>query len=697
VEANPGYALARALLAGDEAKAATWRGIFEAMLSGALAIGSRTPVADTPAWATLEVAAGGFATGRLLAAGPLRPHEEVLLTRLGLPQERGALNAYFLSEEGMAVLRERLREGTYRIEVPEEAALLVVAWLLDHGDADGARAILDAIGPWLGRLRFYPVPHPEASITDERVCVQPVGDTIAQLEHLRERERVLAQREAALWRAREDNLLTLVMETVVDGWPCRVYPEDWHDRVDVALAEIARRQAAPHRCRRIDRARSNLARLVALLSRASDDALTARDVGELRGILARVDAKRGLPGTARLESLRSEQARRNARPTRKEQAKLLLERLSFLAPDRGIDEVDPLLAAPDDDEAARFALPKLPLSPRLRPALLRSLAAPLETLIDARAIRSGETMARVLPQLTAPIAAAGVRDVDLRRLYAALYQAFRRRRSLLLLNLQHQVRIEELPWAAAVAHDELADRFAARATLTRVVSLALVTWPETILPNKLLQELTALATRAGLSLPLTEELAADIFMGQLTDKFVLAAQRAVARMQGTLYARYYDLPPRAPDQPEKLVALCAARARIEHAPRSVARNGALLEQLQILTTHDLAILIGGLGMPPRIAAALPDLARRAFTGAITRLARPGLRARKQAAYAWRQMLFYLSLAPPSAQDPFLAWTSDEVRKLSPGARGRIGPYYAGLCLAAAGAPPGEVFHGWVVR
>jgi hypothetical protein len=35
-------------------KIASWIKVLEGMLSGALAIGSRTPIANTPAWATLE-------------------------------------------------------------------------------------------------------------------------------------------------------------------------------------------------------------------------------------------------------------------------------------------------------------------------------------------------------------------------------------------------------------------------------------------------------------------------------------------------------------------------------------------------------------------------------------------------------------------------------------------------------------------
>src|SRR3712207_9429595 len=62
-----------------------------------------------------------------------------------------------------------------------------------------------------------------------------------------------------------------------------------------------------------------------------------------------------------------------------------------------------------------------------------------------------------------------------------------------------------------------------------------------ILPNKLLQEIRSLAEGAGLSLPIVDEVAADIFMGTFTEKYLRAAQHAGALLAGTLYERYYDI------------------------------------------------------------------------------------------------------------------------------------------------------------
>ena len=52
-----------------DAKVEKWQQVIEGMFSGALNVGSRTPVLDTPPWVTLEVVTGGFVTGNMLAGG----------------------------------------------------------------------------------------------------------------------------------------------------------------------------------------------------------------------------------------------------------------------------------------------------------------------------------------------------------------------------------------------------------------------------------------------------------------------------------------------------------------------------------------------------------------------------------------------------------------------------------------------------
>jgi hypothetical protein len=81
----------------------------------------------------------------------------------------------------------------------------------------------------------------------------------------------------------------------------------------------------------------------------------------------------------------------------------------------------------------------------IRRVARRAMAGPVEGLLGAGVVPSAEVLAELVPQLAAETSAAAYPDPALRRLMAATYRAFRIRRSLLLLNLRHQVRLTELP------------------------------------------------------------------------------------------------------------------------------------------------------------------------------------------------------------------------------------------------------------
>jgi hypothetical protein len=231
---------------------------------------------------------------------------------------------------------------------------------------------------------------------------------------------------------------------------------------------------------------------------------------------------------------------------------------------------------------------------------------------------SGETLARVLPQMISGLRAAGISDQALRQVYGAIYRAFRRRRSLLLLNLEKQVQIEELPWVEVIDRfrtEDLSSRELSRQALNEICVLTLTSFPHAILPNKLLQELRALVKGAELDIPLVDEVAADIFMGHFSDKFLESAKRAGGLLDGTLYARYYDIdyvkvreiPAQkeseqpmtwwgTPVHPDAFAQLCAARAGVDLGSWDPATNGMIIEQQQIITTQNLAALFVGLGL-----------------------------------------------------------------------------------------------------
>lgn len=719
-------------------RASRWSSVLTSILSGTLAHGSRTPVEGVPAWVTLEVVTGGFATGAFPAGGPLRDHERTLLA--GLPtasdgEERRALNAHFLTEAGLADLAARLHSGCYDVGVPEEGALLVVAWLVERGLAADARALLDQLAPWIATLRFYPIPLERPRHVGSAVHLQDVGETIAGLRGIRPNERLLAQQEAArVWAPFQDRIVALFLETVEAGWPCRRYPNDWARRARALLDQYTELRVQHQRCGKHERARDHSAQLRAFLDRAAANpaGLTGKEVGRIRLILDRHVAKWGVPGSGECSDKRGRQAADVGAPTFDVIAGALAARLEAYAPDSGLESpaLDAVLSV---DEVADSPVPAgAHVPPSIRRKVERCLHATIEELIERGLVTSGDVVAQCLPQVTSGIRALGVGDPALRRLYAAIYRAFRARRSLLLLNLERQVRIEELPWVVAIERfrtDTLSSQELAKQAMEEIVVLTLTSFPHAILPNKLLQELRALAKSAGVNLPLVDELAADIFMGRFSVKFVESARLGADLLRGSLYAAYYGVDydelrrieaPRSPKPRwwfwrrtgpgrDALAQLCASRAGVSLGTWDPATNGMIIEQQQILTTQNLAALFVRLDLAAALRGQLDVLARSCFEWICRQqqVRRDGwhaqLKAVKNAAHAWRQMTFFLALLPGQEVAEFIRWAQAHLDAQPSNFRQRFAPALRGLTIAAQGGsidpqqgigPDSRRFLGW---
>jgi hypothetical protein len=164
----------------------------------------------------------------------------------------------------------------------------------------------------------------------------------------------------------------------------------------------------------------------------------------------------------------------------------------------------------------------------------------------------------------------------------------------------------------------------------------------------------------------------------------------------------------APTSPG-FAALCAELAGASGSSPSVARNGTILEQAQILTTHNLASLFSALRLSQTVPTAA--LAQRTFEWICHRqqVKTDDWHAQllmKNTAYAWRQMLFYLSVSDPNDVNSFIAWSGAHLAKQSPEFQQRFVPVIAGLHAVHAGAgfdaaglhpgSGGSRFLGWSV-
>ncbi|MBX9696432.1 MAG: hypothetical protein K2Z81_28855, partial [Cyanobacteria bacterium] len=433
--------------------------------------------------------------------------------------------------------------------------------------------------------------------------------------------------------------------------------------------------------------------------------LSDNDLAMCRRVLASYVTKHGAPGSEKLLETRRLQHTDAGRPLHHKVAKVLSDRLNDLSDDDGVPDLQSYLTPLSEEETASIgASTGGPIPHSLARKAMRCWEAPLSVLLENEVLQSSEAMAAVLPLLTAHIRISSIANPELARVFDHVYRSFRRRRSLLLLNYEKQVRFEELPWISAIDPFTGAgsSRESAKAALTLAACGAIRSFPQTITPNKLVTELRALAKAAELSMPLVEELASDIFMGSFTVHFLNAAKEAAVLLKGSLYERYYGVnfgnvltlretrKVIGPAIAETFSRLCVERAGPQTG-RRVAWNGMVIEQAQILTTHNLASLFNGLGLKDSIGPSdLQDAARYCFAWVCRRLQiktavwRIRLQFIKNSAFAWRQMLFYLSLLDKDGLDSFLEWGVQFFSSQPEEFRVRFEPAMTGLRLTIDG-------------
>lgn len=423
-------------------------------------------------------------------------------------------------------------------------------------------------------------------------------------------------------------------------------------------------------------------------------------MGSVRHAVACVVAKRGQPDSPPLRALREVQAQTAALPSHASIAHAAAATLDASGLTGAVPDPAQLLEGTQ--------------GPRLRSVLRvlrQATQAPLPDLLGRGIVRSAETLAVLAPQLTAETVSSRYADPVAGTLAKRIYLAFANRRSVLLVNHQSQVGVDAIPWFTALERAATdGDESLAHAQASDLATLALVHFAGTMLPNSLIRELARLYKLAGEDVPLTYELAADIFMGSFSLVFLQAAQEAATVVGGTLYARYFGIDyteisrmrtrqgTSRSDQAQRMSvpefdAFVRARSGDFLNRWSPAANGTVIEQAQILTTQNLAALVKrGVALDPLRQAQASWNATKAHLAKWANGHR--LRHRKNAAFAWRQTLFYLSLA--SSDDVARFVESNQSVGLAPEASVQASSVLRSLAEILEGRPPSAgPFLGWV--
>src|SRR5262249_30233617 len=159
-------------------------------------------------------------------------------------------------------------------------------------------------------LRFYPIPLEQPRRFSSRLHLQDVATTLANLRKIKSHQRIVAQKEAVeIWLPLYDRIVRLFLETVENGWPCQKYPDTWKERALAVLGEYAELRKEHRHCRKMERPKEHSAQLRDFLGRCArkPEHLTGREVGRIRLILNRYEAKRGAPGSMVCDSARRQQ------------------------------------------------------------------------------------------------------------------------------------------------------------------------------------------------------------------------------------------------------------------------------------------------------------------------------------------------------------------------------------------------------
>eukprot|EP00026_Physarum_polycephalum_P003155 Phypoly_transcript_03164.p1 GENE.Phypoly_transcript_03164~~Phypoly_transcript_03164.p1 ORF type:complete len:819 (+),score=172.04 Phypoly_transcript_03164:141-2459(+) len=703
---NFGYVLGKLMQASQNDNATQkrkWQTFVNSYQEGNLAIGGRQPVSGTPAWVTLEVANGGFATGGFMAGGPILPHETEYFKQFfnETPKSdeecREKLNKEFLTSQGLQYLSHLLETSQFDLKTPEEGALLSIVWLLNNNHEKRAKALLDIISPWFGKLRFYPIPTltPRTMGAEVSVAtVQSVADALAlvhtpgfMLVNRQAVEKVLPLYDELLAAVLKTTAQTRAPEVVGDkiegDLPFEVLDEPRKAEIKKVLKEIEKlpKESISRRFRC-----GHLGLLIKIAKRAVAGPPTPRDREVARKIIALVNKKRGLPGSPKLEELREKQKKFVARIGVVDvMSKILIQRLN-----PSISNVSAALRPVQKNEAQPPIVVEGQAIPEsLAAKVRRAKSAPIEELCAEGLVPSAEVLAILCPTVVANVLARGISDRTLAALYGAIYKAFKDRRSLLLLNLEKQVEINEIPWFADLEKmkpKQKADKMEGEGTksvLEDMVMLALKNWPETMMPNKfigILYDLTFKFYTEGTlkGFPFMKELASDIFMGKFSTTFVINAHIAAKLMRGTLYEAYYDI------DYEKVKNFKLNGADLDQycgtgTYSTVTANGKAIERCMIVTTHNLALVFDRLNMKQKLQDVMPEFPSRIFnfiireTNNLTGMDwQTRLQHLKNAAYAFRQLVFFLSFLSKEEQESFFGWAFARCDKIQDeGYKGRL--------------------------
>lgn len=383
-------------------RAGLWQQVLDGMAIGLLNIGSSQPVSDLPIWVTLNVIRGGFATGVPQAAGEPTPLEHELGGALDSPtQVRAACFERCLTEPGLRRLWSLLDSGLYRVDVPEGAALLTVAWLVRAGHVDTALALVDVLRPFSARLRFVPIVTESPEADPSYAWRRSTGQVRDGLVGRRPRREIAAMVETlTVWNPFRDEVLTHWLDTRdATGRVGSQAPPGWDAETERLLGRYA--QLAEHHTltSKHRQPKENLFALLAGLAAARDaTGVSESQLARVRHAVESIVARHGQPGSPQHARVRLQQAANATQAAWTDLARLLTGRLADVDPERGLENPAAFSVPVTEAEALQFGVVAgTPTPAPFVRSIEQAREATIPALVEAGAVPSAEELARLMP------------------------------------------------------------------------------------------------------------------------------------------------------------------------------------------------------------------------------------------------------------------------------------------------------------
>lgn len=540
-------------------------------LEGKFKHGSRNPDINYPTWITKRVAPGGFYAG---AKYELKEGENNI-TILNEPEE-------------MLKYANMIEFISHNLNGPEPLMIPTIAYLENNGKIKEANELKELIRPYVDNIRFYPITE-EIMKTKKKPNVFASLETIYQftkwcndtyISKLKDEENLINS-----FKKKNDfknKLINLFRETIIivdkSEWPMQNVSQEW--------LEKARELYNANKWYLYDsfkRKRGSLYNLWSILQniipqqRIETEFPITRITGkEVRWIKIYLEANKNLK-YYNIEHLQSKQ----------QEAQNLLKYLTSIN-EQHLEKMyyEEIKEKYKDVEPVVFE--------KLNKCVLYSL----EELKELGYIPSSETFVELAQPMEAFLQTI---DFDFKEditveehLKYLLYKSFKNMRSLLLLNLESQLKINEIPQYNVLCKVYKRDSKSSNSLILSKLLLSYYTewFPGDIMPNRVVKMFYNLLKSEDKNLGLCEEIACDIFQRRFGEKYDTSLNIAKNNMINTLYSEYFELDDMYKN-PLNLTGLSLTLKEKYYGNNNAYwtnSNGQQIHASMVLTTHNLTQL-----------------------------------------------------------------------------------------------------------